>query len=102
MSRQLMRVPLNFKWPKNEIWKGYRNPYRPTKCKQCKGSGESKEMQKLKEDWYRLESNIQYSGWCYNLEQADADALVKKVYCLVECLAIIADVLQIKFVENNI
>ena len=36
MGRELKRVPLNFEWPINEIWKGYINPhYKPCPNPEC-------------------------------------------------------------------
>jgi hypothetical protein len=35
MGRELKRVPLDFKWPIDQIWKGYINPYRSQECKPC-------------------------------------------------------------------
>jgi hypothetical protein len=37
MSRTLKRVPLDFNWPLNEIWGGYKNPYYQLagKCPDC-------------------------------------------------------------------
>ena len=36
MGREVMRVPLNFKEPLNEMWRGYNNPHSPgEKCPDC-------------------------------------------------------------------
>ena len=45
--RTVKRVPLDFDWPLDTIWKGYLNPYSPTECLQCKGSGLNPETKKL-------------------------------------------------------
>lgn len=34
MGRELRRVPLDFKWPFHNVWKGYVNPHR-VKCRDC-------------------------------------------------------------------
>ena len=36
MGSKIRRVPLNFDWPLNKVWKGYMNPYGNT-CPDCKG-----------------------------------------------------------------
>lgn len=48
MGRTLKRVPLNFKWPIDKIWKGYINPYSKFRldCKYCE-NGYSKEYSLL-------------------------------------------------------
>jgi hypothetical protein len=38
MGRELKRVPLDFDWPIDEVWKGYINPHYE-KCLVCDGSG---------------------------------------------------------------
>lgn len=35
MGRELKRVPVDFEWPLNQIWKGYHNPFEPLPCKHC-------------------------------------------------------------------
>jgi hypothetical protein len=35
MGRQLRRVPMDFDWPLNQVWKGYISPYRMCKCSAC-------------------------------------------------------------------
>ena len=69
-------VPLNFKWPMNEVWKGYCNPYRPTKCKSCDSSGLNPKTKKLQDDWYSFGSSDRFGGWCYNLTDEDVKALL--------------------------
>ena len=39
MGRLLKRVPLDFDWPLNQIWKGYHHPYAMLDCKACGGRG---------------------------------------------------------------
>lgn len=46
MGRELKRVPLDFDWPMNEVWKGYINPHYEA-CKTCNGSGETIAYQRL-------------------------------------------------------
>lgn len=37
MGREIKRIALDFDWPINTIWKGYRNPYHTTDCQACSG-----------------------------------------------------------------
>lgn len=78
MGREIKRVSANFDWPIGIVWKGYLNPYHPIECKACKGRGINTATSKLYDDWYRLGSYERYSGWCYHLEQADVDELIKE------------------------
>jgi len=55
MSRELRRVPLNFYWPLNKVWRGYRNPHvegHQKQCEACGGSGYSPLARILKDQWY--------------------------------------------------
>ena len=90
MGRELKRVPLDFKWPMNMVWKGYVNPYLSVQCKACKGSGYSEKAMEYKNNWYGLERYNwilnPYRRGCryfpdahkYNLTQLEVDALVKE------------------------
>lgn len=75
MSRNLKRVPLDFDWPLNIIWKGYLNPYSPTDCKLCGASGYNKETRRISDDWYDFANTGR--KWCYKLTQDEVDALWK-------------------------
>jgi len=76
MSRELKRVPLDFNWPLNIIWKGYLSPYRSIDCKLCGGSGYNPETKKLSDDWYTHSRKDGKEGWQYHLEQEDVQALI--------------------------
>lgn len=76
MGRELKRVPMDFDWPKNQIWKGYVNPYRSMECKQCDSSGLNPETKKLSDDWYSHLRTDGKEGWMYHLEQEDVQALI--------------------------
>jgi hypothetical protein len=54
MGRELKRVPLDFKWPVNEVWQGYLNPHydKSHECEWCDGSGLSPEARRLNDRWY--------------------------------------------------
>ena len=54
MGRKLMRVPLDFDWAMQQIWKGYVNPYKSVPCKPCEGRGDSPEYHRLSKEWYGL------------------------------------------------
>lgn len=76
MSRELKRVPLDFDWPMNMVWKGYLNPYHSQECKACKGSGLNPATKKLEDDWYTHSRTDGEEGWMYHLEQEDVQALL--------------------------
>lgn len=90
MGRELKRVPLDFQWPMNAVWKGYINPYRSVKCKACDGEGYSEKARQYNRDWYRLDSYNRvpnpYNPKCsynpdahhYNLTKIEIDALLKE------------------------
>jgi hypothetical protein len=76
MGRDVKRVPLDFNWPLNEIWKGYINPYSPTKCKLCDGQGVNPETLKISKAFYDFE----HLGkrWCNKITEDEVDALFKE------------------------
>lgn len=50
MGRELKRVPLNFEWPINKVWKGFQNPHYEGHCKNCpdcNGRGSTLAKQRL-------------------------------------------------------
>jgi hypothetical protein len=55
MGRELKRVPLDFKWPIGQIWKGFLNPYSSQKCRSCDGSGLNEATKKISDDWYSFD-----------------------------------------------
>lgn len=60
MGRELKRVPLDFDWPINKVWKGFINPYweQSHECPTCRSertgssTGYSPYAQHLYEQWY--------------------------------------------------
>lgn len=52
MSRKLMRVPMDFKWPLNKVWDGYLNPHVVEKCRACRGCGYSPLAALFHDQWY--------------------------------------------------
>lgn len=76
MGRKLMRVPLDFSWPRNMVWKGYLNPYHSQTCKACDGSGLNPATKKLSDDWYTHLRTDGKEGWGKHLEQEDVQALI--------------------------
>lgn len=56
MSKELKRVPLDFAWPLNKVWKGFLNPYQSDaycmECPYCTGTGASPAINRLKDRWY--------------------------------------------------
>jgi hypothetical protein len=88
MGRELKRVPLDFKWPLKQVWKGYIIPYRNQKCKACDGTGLNKETKKLYDDWYsfdkveyiEFENGRRYNNlaWCNHITEVEVKALVEE------------------------
>ena len=76
MGRLLKRMPIDFNYPMNQVWKGYINPYRSIECKGCKGYGLNESTKKLSDDWYTHLRTDGEEGWCYHLEQEDVQALL--------------------------
>ena len=74
MGRKLMRVPMDFAWPMNQVWKGYVNPYRSMKCQACDGTGLNPATKELHDTWYDYPTNTHH--WCDKLTQDEVDALV--------------------------
>ena len=54
MGRTLKRVPLDFSWPRGEVWIGYVNQHfdNCSDCKACAGSGLSPEAKRISDQWY--------------------------------------------------
>lgn len=65
-----MRVPLDFSWPKDMIWKGYINPYRHQDCGVCKGTGESEGARLFSAQWF---GNAPFDPVAYGAEPLDAE-----------------------------
>lgn len=86
MGRKLMRVPLEFKWPLNQVWVGYLNPFSSEKCTACDGDGLNPATIKLNEDWYAsnnahyvsISDNRRYNSnaWQHQLTEIEVKALV--------------------------
>ena len=53
MGREIRRVPLDFKWPLDQVWEGFLSPdkFDETPCPDCE-SGYSPEAQNLYDLWY--------------------------------------------------
>jgi len=89
MGRELKRVPLSFEWEIDTIWSGYINPHKAHECKHCSGTGQSKDYDALKAEWYgyniedwkpnpfREGARYNASAWNNNLTQDDVKALCK-------------------------
>lgn len=62
MGRELKRVPLDWDWPLDKIWKGYINPYSKYcgNCPDCDGSGESPESKRLSDLWYAGQHGVDF------------------------------------------
>lgn len=54
MGREIKRVPMNFDWPIDKVWGGFKNPFsaQSIECPDCKGSGSSPKARYLKDQWY--------------------------------------------------
>lgn len=67
MGRELRRVPLDFKWELNKIWKGFVNPY-PSEmykysCEMCGGTGYNPATKELLDTWYDTEGYYKQRWW---------------------------------------
>ena len=90
MGRELKRVPMDFDWPMNQIWKGFVNPYRSQKCKACDGVGFNPATKQLSDNWYGhscseqdwvyITPNRRYNrkAWSHNITQDEVNVLVKE------------------------
>jgi hypothetical protein len=76
MGRELKRVPLDFKWPIDQLWKGYVNPYGSQQCKACDGGGHNPETKRLSDTWYDFENTG--NRWCDKLTEIEVEALVRE------------------------
>lgn len=53
MGRELKRVPLDFEWPRDKVWKGYVNPHHVAKrCLDCDRTGLSTRAKVFRDQWY--------------------------------------------------
>lgn len=94
MGRELKKVPLDFKWPQGQIWKGYINPFTSQKCNACDGIGYNPETSKINDDWYSFEKEDwvypdgingrrwNNAAWSNHITQVEVDALIanKRLY----------------------
>lgn len=63
MGREVKRVPLNFDWPLNKVWAGYRNPYwEAQECEDCGGGGYNPETREIADSWYDHGGFIAFRG----------------------------------------
>jgi hypothetical protein len=91
MGRTLKRVPMDFNWPIDQIWKGYFNPYHGVPCKTCKETGYGPEARQYKDEWYGLDGHEHYipikrngrvfryndNAHQYHLTQTEVTALIE-------------------------
>lgn len=75
MNRELKRVPLDFNWELDKVWKGYINPYKSTPCQKCNGTGYNEATRKLSEEWFTHTRKDGKEGWMYHLEETEINAL---------------------------
>jgi hypothetical protein len=76
MSRQVMRVPLDFDWPLGKRWHGYVMPQHlePQHCRACEGSGYNPPTKQIADDFYDFAGTGR--RWCDAITQDEVDALV--------------------------
>jgi hypothetical protein len=77
--RKVMRVPLDFDAPLNEVWHGYLMPddVRLPPCTACDQTGYSPTARWLHDTFYDHNVRSDIGGWRDKLVQADIDALVE-------------------------
>lgn len=74
MSRELKRVPMDFRWPLSMPWRGYICPYRSQPCKPCDGSGRGAAMKQLADDFYDFAGTGR--RWCDQITDDEVAALL--------------------------
>jgi hypothetical protein len=74
MGRTLKRVPLDFSWPIRATWRGYCNPYSPTECRACGGSGYNPATRAIADDFYDFARTGRQ--WCDKITQDEVAALI--------------------------
>ena len=87
MGRELKRVPLNFNWELNKVWKGYINPYYQLSydCPKCEGTGYSQEYELLQCLWYQhLHADI--FKWLKFIKDSNLEEFIKPKM-LARCLS---------------
>jgi hypothetical protein len=75
MGRKLMRVPMDFHWPKNQTWKGYINPIKSQECKSCDGTGLNPATKQISDTFYDFENTGQ--RWSDKITDDEVRALVR-------------------------
>lgn len=92
MSRELLRVPVDFEWPIGKVWSGYISPYRFPACPTCgpmsrdayggAGDGLSRPARAIHETFYPHQigggRRAEDLAWCDKLGQVEVDHLVAK------------------------
>lgn len=69
MTTEVKRVPLDFNWPIDEVWKGYLNPYLSRKCNFCDGTGYNPATKQIDDTW---------NSWSYQLTDIETNALLEE------------------------
>jgi hypothetical protein len=87
MGRELKRMPLDFNWPIDQLWKGFVNPYHSQECKACERTGLNPATKKISDAWYsfgkakwvNVNANRRYNdlAWSNHLTQLEVEALVE-------------------------
>ncbi|WP_394831687.1 hypothetical protein LVJ94_34760 [Pendulispora rubella] len=74
MGREVRRVPLDFDWPLNKVWKGFLCPYRSAHCVACGGTGLNPATKQISDDFYGLAKPKR--RWVNAITQDEVQALV--------------------------
>lgn len=91
MGRELRRVPLDFDWPLNKVWKGFLNPQygdSVRNCPFCDQTGYNPETKKIADGWFSFEDTeyvwivpgkhqFNNKAWQYHLTEHEVRALVE-------------------------
>ncbi|RYD64336.1 MAG: hypothetical protein EOP83_10010 [Verrucomicrobiaceae bacterium] len=104
MSREVYRVPLDFRWPHRKVWKGFRRSEEneALRCDPCEGMGSSDRYRELERSFYDNENHgvtwwydygVDPQGnpaenppwrvigtttrWMYDLTQDEVDAIIQ-------------------------
>ena len=83
MGREMRRVPMDFDWPRSEVWKGYFNPLHDEvkDCPSCAypsgGLGLNKKTAQLSRNFYD-HSSESGKGWRDKITQEEVDYLLSE------------------------
>ncbi|MDQ5938848.1 MAG: hypothetical protein QG642_538 [Patescibacteria group bacterium] len=85
--RTLKRVPLDFRWPMDKVWKGYINPTSVRECPRCAGAGYNLATKQIADDFYDHDGFGNRWIYAYGLDPDGNPAIRPPWLILGECRA---------------